>query len=89
MTTARTIRNAGTLLLGLVIWPFLLPLGLKRIARKAAKPVALWLTHSALRHSMAEIGRLSEMRADLVKLERIEQRRGVELVERLNRISTW
>jgi len=96
MTAAGIARGTGQVLLGLVIWPFLLPLGIRRLCRvarrlvrKLAKPALLWLNAWRFKRSESEIDRLRALRDDAARAEGIEHLHQVKLQQQRRTIGGW
>lgn len=96
MSAAAFVRGAGHVLLGLVVWPFLLPLGVKRLyrvsrrlVRKLAKPALLWLNAWRFWMSEREVYRLTTTADSLRQAAGREAVRQVKLQEQRRRINGW
>lgn len=61
----------------------------RRLGRKIAKPVALWLTQRALRRAEERADYFLQLRSQVVPFELRERRRTVELTARRNQIAGW
>jgi len=61
----------------------------RRLARKAVKPLALYLVDLQLRSSQAREADMIIARGVTVPLEREERKRQVELIARRNIIRSW
>lgn len=62
---------------------------LRRLVRKLAKPVALYLNDLQLRQSEEQFEHFQAMRGLLPQYERHEKLRQVQLIGRRNKIRTW
>lgn len=62
---------------------------LHRLARKAAKPICLWLTELRHNRSVSQVIRLQELRSSLNDAERAEHINQVALAMRRTEISRW
>lgn len=61
----------------------------RRLVRKLAKPVALWLATRQIRLSEERADYLMRLRADILPVEKRERERSVHLVGRRNEIQGW
>jgi len=62
---------------------------LRRLARKAVKPIALFLATRELRLSEERADYLMQLRTSIAPVERLERERTVHLVGRRNQIRSW
>lgn len=61
----------------------------RRLARKVAKPLALWLIELQMAEAEAHAHHYMELRTDLVGMELDMRKHAVVLAERRNQISSW
>lgn len=61
----------------------------RRLARKAVKPIALFLANRELRLSEERAEYLQQLRTSIAPVERRERERAVHLVGRRNQIRSW
>lgn len=61
----------------------------RRLLRKIAKPVALWLNAQALRDAEERADHFYCLRVQSVPLEREERKRQIALTARRNQIAGW
>jgi uncharacterized membrane protein YgaE (UPF0421/DUF939 family) len=61
----------------------------RRLVRKLAKPIALYLANMRVAEAEAQADHYCEMRSDLVVMELSMRRHAVQLAERRNQIAGW
>ena len=61
----------------------------RRMFRKLAKPLVLWLTTMRLEHSDMEVFRLQQLRASLAEAEGAQHLRQVQLMQDRRAVEAW
>lgn len=90
------VHRPGELLLGLLMWPLLLPLGVKRIfrilrrlVRKAIAPALLWLNAWQYKQSEEHVDYLRALRLDFAARESRKRIRQMKLRKQRDQIARW